>query len=198
MIHVQIMNSFKNLSFSLNMFAYISAQYYALTRLCYWLFNKVDLIYTEMSDFKFYALLIIAGLIAVSVLDVIIVRISFFCILKINKTLPDLRYAVLFTKIYSVGFCAFLLMFLFSDTDSMKKMVVFLSMAIVLIRVAYLNIMITKTDLEIKYHAIKLGISEQEIRKLVKQARQDRKRSDLIIRNIKNKVHEISKKDIDF
>lgn len=182
------------------MLLFITLEFYGQIKLSFWLLNNIDGYNTSMSNFLFYSLLIIVGIITVILLCDLIAYISIFFIRRITRLLPERKYAVWFTRIYSIIFCLISIFQTFSAISSVRMIPLFIFMAIIAIRMVFINISATNESLLVKEFAKDAGISEAYLRAEIEpilhpKKTKEQKETDKMIREIKRKVYEMNKRD---
>lgn len=187
------MNAFRNLLYSLMMFIFVTIEFYLLIKLTFWLFDKIEAYQPAIGESLYWTLFVLVGFIAIFVVNYPLVFISVALIRKIAIT-PDWKYAIWFTRIYSIMFCAFAIIQTFSATSSGKMLFVFVIMAIIMMRAVYINIVATSESVFVrKFVAETEGLTAKQFRAEMKAIMKPKNTGkDEIITSIKARINELN------
>ncbi|MEE1943689.1 hypothetical protein VRU48_01130 [Pedobacter sp. KR3-3] len=184
----------KNLLYSLAMFVFITIEFYLLLKLGFWLFKKVDAYQPAISQSLYYFLFFIANLLAIFIINDLLVFIVTTLIRKISKISPDRKYAVWFTRIYSIVFCVIAIFQLVYATESMRTILACITMSIVLMRAVYVNIVATNESLLVNLFVAGSDLDEKQFRAEMKAVMKPKKsKEDEIITSIKKRIDELNR-----
>lgn len=187
------MSVFRNLAYSLMMFLFITIEFYLLIKLTFWLYEKMEAYQPAIGETPFWILYLLAGIIAIFVANYPLVFISVALIRKIVVT-TDFKYAIWFTRIYSIMFCAFAIIQTFSATSSFKMLFVFLVMSIIMMRAVYINVVATSESVYVrKFVAETEGLTEKQFRAEMKAILKPKKTKESeMMSQIKKRIDELN------
>ena len=187
------MEGFKNSLYSIAMILYISVQFFSLMKLSFWLQPKFDMLEIEINVFAMIGIYLLGAFVIMVAFNIVFTFASDVIIGQITKFLPERRYALWFTRIYSIAFCTILIFYTLGAGRTWNSIFIYVVMVTIMMRAAYINIFFTNENLLIKKLSADANMSEKDYRAEIKLAIKQKKREIAITNNIKRKVHELNK-----